>query len=174
MFWKGILTALLLGLQGGLAAQQGTCPACTAAAPVPVVERTLCIIKPDAVKGSHIGAILDQLESARLRVVGAKLVHLTKTQAEKFYAVHKFRPFYPDLVKYMTSGPVMVVALEGEGAVSRYRELMGVTDPKEAKPGTLRARFGLSKSMNAVHGSDSQENARLEVAFFFKEEELTS
>lgn len=135
-------------------------------------ERTLSIIKPDAVANNHIGAILDRFEKAGLEIVGAKMLHLTKQQAEKFYEVHAHRPFYQELVAFMTEGPVLVSCLEGENAVLKNRDLMGATNPKQAAPGTIRADFAVSIDRNAVHGSDSLENANIEVAFFFKPEEL--
>lgn len=136
------------------------------------VERTLSIIKPEAVAASLIGKIYDRIESAGLRVVAARMMHLTRAQAEGFYAVHKERPFYPDLVRYMQSGPVMVQVLEGEEAIRRYRELMGATNPADAAPGTIRADFARSVEENAVHGSDSPETAQSEIAFFFQPKEI--
>ncbi|GAB4233937.1 MAG: nucleoside-diphosphate kinase [Chlamydiales bacterium] len=137
-------------------------------------EVTLSIIKPNAVEDQHIGDILQRFESQGLEIVGMKMVKLSKQQAEKFYAVHKERPFYRDLVAFMTSGPVVVVALEGDHAVTRAREIMGSTDPAKAPKGTIRADFGANIQENAVHGSDSLENAREEVRFFFKSNELFS
>jgi len=131
------------------------------------IERTLSIIKPDAVAKNLIGRIYTEFEKAGLRIVAAKMVHLTKAQAQAFYAVHKERPFYNDLVSFMTSGPVMVQVLEGENAVAKHRDVMGATDPKKAAPGTIRAQFASSIEENACHGSDSLENAKTEVAFFF-------
>ncbi len=136
------------------------------------VERTLSIIKPEAVAANLIGKIYDRIESAGLRVVAARMMHLTRAQAEGFYAVHKERPFYPDLVRYMQSGPVMVQVLEGEEAIRRYRELMGATNPADAAPGTIRADFARSVEENAVHGSDSPETAQSEIAFFFQPKEI--
>lgn len=130
-------------------------------------ERTLSIIKPDAVAKNLIGGIYAAFEKAGLRIIAAKMVHLTKAQAQAFYAVHKERPFYNDLVSFMTSGPVMVQVLEGENAVAKHREVMGATDPKKAAPGTIRAQFASSIEENACHGSDSLDNAKTEVAFFF-------
>lgn len=130
---------------------------------------TLSIIKPDAVAKGYIGDIYNRFRDAGLEVVAAKMMHLSREQAEGFYAVHKERPFFNDLVEFMTSGPVMVQALKAENAVPRYRELMGATNPQEAAPGTLRADFAESIDANAVHGSDSDENAAIEVAFFFGE-----
>lgn len=131
------------------------------------IERTLSIIKPDAVAKNLIGPIYGVFEKAGLRIVAAKMMHLTKAQAQAFYAVHKDRPFYNDLVSFMTSGPVMVQVLEGENAVAKHREVMGATDPKKAAAGTVRAQFASSIEENACHGSDSLENANNEVAFFF-------
>jgi nucleoside-diphosphate kinase len=131
------------------------------------VERTLSIIKPDAVAKNVIGQIYARFESAGLRVVAARMMHLSREQAEGFYAVHKGRPFFGDLVNFMISGPVMVQALEGESAIQRNRDLMGATDPKKAAAGTIRADFAESIDANAVHGSDGAETARAEIAYFF-------
>lgn len=131
------------------------------------VERTLSIIKPDAVAKNVIGKIYTRFEEAGLKIVEAKMASLTKEEAEGFYAVHKERPFFADLVKFMTSGPVMIQALEGENAVLKNRELMGATNPKEADAGTIRADFAESIDANAVHGSDSLENAAIEIKYFF-------
>jgi nucleoside-diphosphate kinase len=131
------------------------------------VERTLSIIKPDAVAKNVIGKIYTRFENAGLKIVNAKMAQLTQAEAEGFYAVHKERPFFKDLVKFMISGPVMIQALEGENAVAKNRELMGATNPKEAAPGTIRADFAESIDANAVHGSDSAENAAIEIAYFF-------
>ena len=136
------------------------------------IERTLSIIKPDAVGKNVIGKIYDRFESAGLKIVAAKMIHLTAEQAGQFYAVHKERPFYNDLVSFMTSGPVMVQALEGENAISKHREVMGATNPQEAAPGTIRADFADSIDANAVHGSDSLENAANEIKFFFSDREI--
>lgn len=136
------------------------------------MEKTLSIIKPDAVKKGVIGKILDRFESNGLRIAAMKKVQLSKEQAENFYAVHKERPFFKDLVEFMISGPVVVSVLEGEGAVLKNRDLMGATNPKEAKAGTIRADFAESINANAVHGSDSLENAKIEVEFFFKPNEI--
>lgn len=135
-------------------------------------ERTLSIIKPEAVAANRIGEILARLEQAGLRVVAARMLQLSREQAEAFYAVHRERPFYNDLVSYMQSGPVLVQVLEGDNAVSRNREVMGATNPAEAAPGTIRADFGNSIEENAVHGSDSTENAAREIEFFFKPAEI--
>lgn len=132
-------------------------------------EKTLSIIKPDAVEQNVIGKILSRFEEAGLKIRALKMMTLTKDQAGEFYAVHKQRPFYGELVSYMTTGPVVVSVLEGEGAVALNRELMGATNPKEAAPGTIRADFARDISANAVHGSDSAENAEIEVRFFFPE-----
>ncbi len=131
------------------------------------VERTLSIIKPDAVAKNLIGRITSRFEAAGLKVAAAKLTWLSQTQAEAFYAVHKERPFYKDLVAFMVSGPVMIQVLEGEDAIAKNRELMGATDPKKADKGTIRADFASSIEANAVHGSDARETAAFEVAFFF-------
>ncbi|EFT9676545.1 nucleoside-diphosphate kinase [Campylobacter jejuni] len=136
------------------------------------MEKTLSIIKPDAVKKGVIGKILDRFESNELRIAAMKKVQLSKEQAENFYAVHKERPFFKDLVEFMISGPVVVSVLEGEGAVLKNRDLMGATNPKEAKAGTIRADFAESIDANAVHGSDSLENAKIEIDFFFKPNEI--
>ncbi len=133
------------------------------------MERTLSIIKPDAVAKNCIGKIIDRFESAGLKVVAARMMHLSRAEAEGFYAVHKERPFFRDLVEFMVSGPVLVQVLEGPNAIARNRELMGATDPKKAAPGTIRADFADSIDANAVHGSDSAENAATEIAFFFPE-----
>lgn len=136
------------------------------------VERTISIIKPDAVAKNVIGAIYSRFENAGLKIVAAKLTHLSQEQAEGFYAVHKERPFFKDLVSFMISGPVVIQVLEGEDAVAKNRELMGATNPKEAAPGTIRADFAVSIDENAVHGSDSLENAATEIAYFFKADEI--
>ena len=130
-------------------------------------ERTLSIIKPDAVKKNVVGQILARFEKAGLRIVAARMMHLSRAEAEGFYAVHKSRPFFKDLVEFMISGPVLVQVLEGDNAIVKNRELMGATDPKKAAKGTIRADFADSIDANAVHGSDSAENARTEVAYFF-------
>ncbi|HSH83880.1 MAG TPA: nucleoside-diphosphate kinase [Guyparkeria sp.] len=138
------------------------------------VERTLSIIKPDAVAKNVIGQIIARFEDAGLSVVGARLMQLTREQAEAFYAVHKERPFFGELVDFMISGPVFVQVLEGKDAIVKNRDLMGATNPKEADPGTIRADFAESIDANAVHGSDSPETARTEIEFFFKPDELVS
>jgi len=131
------------------------------------VERTLSIIKPDAVAKNVIGKIYSRFETNGLKIVAARMAQLSQAEAEGFYAVHKERPFFKDLVKFMISGPVMIQVLEGEGAVAKNRELMGATHPKEAAAGTIRADFAESIDANAVHGSDSAENAAIEIAYFF-------
>jgi len=131
------------------------------------IERTLSIIKPDAVAKNAIGQILSRFEAGGLRIVAARMMHLSRAEAEAFYAVHRERPFFKDLVEFMVSGPVMVQVLEGENAIAKNRELMGATDPKKAAAGTIRADFAASIDANAVHGSDGPETARTEVAFFF-------
>ena len=131
------------------------------------MEQTLSIIKPDAVAKNVIGEIYTRFEKANLKIVKAMMVHLTKEEAEGFYSVHKERPFFNDLVKFMTSGPVMIQALKGDNAVLKNRELMGATNPKEADAGTIRADFADSIDANAVHGSDSLENAKIEIEYFF-------
>ena len=136
------------------------------------LETTLSIIKPDAVAKSVIGQIYTRFENANLKVVAAKMLHLSKEQAEGFYAVHKERPFFGDLVEFMTSGPVMIQALRGEEAIAKNREIMGATNPSEAAPGTIRADFAESIDANAVHGSDGTDTAAVEIAFFFKPEEV--
>ena len=131
------------------------------------IERTLSIIKPDGVEKNLIGEVYRRFEAAGLQVVAARMLHLTEAQAGAFYAVHRERPFYRDLVIYMTSGPVMVQVLEGENAVAKHREVMGATDPAKADPGTIRADFAKSIEENVVHGSDGPDTARQEIAFFF-------
>ncbi|MEE8528277.1 MAG: nucleoside-diphosphate kinase [Gammaproteobacteria bacterium] len=138
------------------------------------MERTLSIIKPDGVGGNLIGEIYKRLESAGLKIVAARMMQLTQKQAERFYAVHRERPFYRDLVLYMTSGPVMVQVLEGDNAIIRNRDIMGATDPKEAAPGTIRADFAKSIDANVVHGSDAPQTAQQEIAFFFGDDEICS
>jgi len=136
------------------------------------VERTLSIIKPDATRRNITGKIIDRLESAGLRIVAQKRLRLTREQAEAFYAVHRERPFFDSLCSYMTSGPVVVQVLEGENAVARNREVMGATNPADAADGTIRKDFAESIEANAVHGSDSPENAAIEIAFFFAQTEI--
>ena len=136
------------------------------------IERTISIVKPDAVGKNVIGKIYSRFEENGLRIVAAKMKHLSVREAQEFYAVHKERPFYDSLVAFMTSGPVMIQVLEGENAVAKNRELMGATNAAEAAPGTIRADFAESLSVNAVHGSDSLENAAIEIAYFFSQSEI--
>ncbi len=136
------------------------------------IERTLSMIKPDATARNITGKIIDKLESAGLRVVAQKRVHWSEAQAQEFYAVHKERPFYGDLVSFMTSGPIVVQVLEGEDAVAKNREVMGATNPAEAAPGTIRAEFAENIERNSAHGSDSVENAATEIALCFDESEI--
>jgi len=136
------------------------------------IERTLSIIKPDAVAKNVIGAIYSKFEQGGLRIVASRMLHLSAEHAGAFYAVHKERPFYGELVEFMTSGPVVVQVLEGENAIARNREIMGATDPSKADPGTIRAEFAHEVTENAVHGSDSPENAAIEIDFFFSDQEL--
>jgi nucleoside-diphosphate kinase len=138
------------------------------------VERTFSIVKPDGVARSLIGEVYRRFEQAGLKIIAAKLVQLSKAEAEGFYAVHKARPFFNDLVKYMTSGPVVLQVLEGENAVAKNREIMGATDPKKADKGTIRADLAESIEANTVHGSDSAENAAIEIAYFFAQTEIHS
>ena len=135
-------------------------------------ERTLSIIKPDGVAKNIIGKIYSRFEKAGLSIIAAKMLHLSKEQAGEFYAVHKERPFYNDLIEFMTSGPVMVQALEGENAINKNREVMGATNPKDAAAGTIRADFAETVDQNVVHGSDGPDTAKAEIAFFFKDDEL--
>lgn len=136
------------------------------------IERTLSIIKPDAVAKNNVGDIISCFEKEGLNVVAAKMVHLSPERAQAFYAVHKERPFFNDLVKFMVSGPVLIQVLEGENAIVKNRDIMGATDPKKAAPGTIRARFAETIDENAVHGSDSPETAKEEIAFFFTQDEI--
>ncbi len=136
------------------------------------IERTFSIIKPDAVGRNLIGRIYQRFEDAGLRIVAARMEHLTREQAQEFYAVHRERPFYADLVEFMISGPVMLQVLEGEDAVARNREVMGATNPADAAPGTIRADFAKTVDENAVHGSDAPETAAQEIAFFFTDDQL--
>src|SRR3954471_9630045 len=140
----------------------------------PAVERTLSIIKPDAVAKNVIGEILARFEKSGLKVVAARMVHLSRAEAEGFYAVHKSRPFFKDLVEFMISGPVVVQVLEGENAIQKNRDLMGATDPRKADKGTIRADFAQSIDANAVHGSDAAETASSEIAYFFPQSHVYS
>jgi nucleoside-diphosphate kinase len=158
--------AILFSLTASLPAIEQT------AEMAPSMEQTLSIIKPEAVEKSQIGEIESYIENAGLKVVAAKLIRLTREQAMAFYAEHESRPFYNDLVAYMTSGPVLVQVLEGEDAVATHRKIMGATDPKKASPGTIRGDFGTDLQKNAVHGSDSQQSAQREISFFFQSEEI--
>ncbi|MEL0586865.1 MAG: nucleoside-diphosphate kinase [Candidatus Thiodiazotropha sp. (ex. Lucinoma kazani)] len=133
------------------------------------IEQTFSIIKPDAVAKNLIGQIYSRFEGAGLKILASRMLHLSREQAGEFYAVHKERPFYSDLIDFMTSGPVMVQVLEGEGAISRNREIMGATNPQEAAPGTIRADFAETVDENAVHGSDGPDTAKVEISFFFPE-----
>lgn len=135
-------------------------------------EQTFGIIKPDAVKKNVVGSILARLEKAGLKVVAARMMHLTPEQAQAFYAVHKERPFFNDLVKFISSGPVLVYVLEGDNAISKNREIMGATNPKNAAPGTIRADFADSIEANAIHGSDGPDTAKFEISFFFNPKEI--
>lgn len=135
-------------------------------------ERTLSIVKPDAVAKNIIGEIYSRFERNGLSIIAARMMHLTRAQAEEFYAVHRERPFYRPLVEFMTSGPVIVQVLEGENAINKHREVMGATNPRDAAPGTIRADFATTVDENAVHGSDAPETARKEIAFFFDETDL--
>lgn len=136
------------------------------------LEQTLSIIKPDAVGQNMIGNIIEYFEREGLNVTAAKMLHLTPDQAKNFYAIHKDRPFFQELVDFMTSGPILVMVLEGENAVARNRQIMGATDPAKAAPGTIRADFATSIERNAIHGSDSPQAAKTEIAFFFKPNEI--
>jgi nucleoside-diphosphate kinase len=135
-------------------------------------EQTLSIIKPDAVGKNVVGGVISKLENSGLKIVAAKMIHLSQNQAEDFYDIHRARPFFKDLVSFMTSGPVLVMALEGDNAVQKNRDIMGATNPKDAAPGTIRKEFAETIDENAVHGSDSLENAQREIAFFFKNGEI--
>ena len=137
-------------------------------------EQTLSILKPDAVSANNIGAIISRFEKEGLKVVAAKMMHFSTDQAKAFYAVHSHRPFFQELVSFMIEGPVLIMVLEGENAVAKNRTIMGATNPKEAAPGTIRADFAKSIDKNAIHGSDSLENAKNEISFFFKTQEIFS
>jgi nucleoside-diphosphate kinase len=138
------------------------------------LERTLSIVKPDGVKGNHVGEVYRRFERAGLSIIAARMLHLSQREAEGFYAVHRERPFFKDLVRYMTSGPVIVQVLEGESAISRNRDIMGATDPKKAAAGTIRADLATSIEQNVVHGSDAADTAAREIAYFFSTTELHS
>ncbi len=137
-----------------------------------MIERTLSIIKPDAIGANLIGEILKKFESENLKIIAAKLSHLSSEQAQAFYAVHKERPFYSSLTEYMSSGPILISVLEGEGAIMKNREIMGATDPAKAAPGTIRREWGKDVEKNSVHGSDGPDTAAWEISFFFKPEEI--
>lgn len=139
-----------------------------------MVERTLCIVKPDAVEKHTAGAILAKIEESGLRIIACKMLRLSKDDAGRFYSVHRERPFYGELTAFMSSGPIVVGVLEGEGAIGRWRELMGATDPAKAPEGSIRRQFGTNVERNATHGSDAPETARWEIGFFFAERELCS
>ena len=143
-------------------------------APKLQIEQTLSIIKPDAVESNHVGEILEYLENSGLKIVGSKMIRLTPEQAKSFYGAHKDTAFFNDLISFMTSGPVIVQVLEGEDAVAVNRQIMGVTDPSKASPGTIRSDFGTDIQKNAVHGSDSLSNAKKEISLFFKPQEIHS
>lgn len=136
------------------------------------LERTLSIVKPDGVRGNHIGEVCRRFEKAGLSIVAARMLHLSQRDAEGFYAVHRERPFFKDLVRYMISGPILVQVLEGESAIARNRDIMGATDPKKAAPGTIRADLAASIEQNVVHGSDAADTAAREIAYFFSTTEL--
>jgi nucleoside-diphosphate kinase len=138
------------------------------------MQRTLSIIKPDAVRARKIGPILEAIEAAGLDIVAMRMLHLTRSEAEAFYAVHRQRPFFASLVEFMTSGPVVVSVLQGDDAIARYRKLMGATNPEQAEAGTLRKRFAANVEQNAVHGSDAPETAAQEIAFFFRTTEIVA
>ena len=139
-----------------------------------MVERTLSIVKPDAVAKGSTGAILAQIEDSGLKIIACRMLRLSKEDAGRFYAVHRERPFYGDLTEFMSSGPIVVSVLEGEGAIGRWRDLMGATDPAKADEGSIRKQFGTNVERNATHGSDAPETARWEVGFFFAEQDLLS
>ena len=138
------------------------------------IERTFGIVKPDAVAKNAVGGVVDMIEKAGLKLLALRMVRLAEAQARAFYAVHKERPFYNDLVRFMTSGPAVVMAIEGENAIARYREVMGPTDSKKAPAGTIRNRYGTDIERNAVHGSDGPDTAKVELAFFFAGQDLAS
>lgn len=137
-----------------------------------MIQRTFSIVKPDAVAKNAVGGVLAAIEKGGLKIIAARMIHLTKAQAESFYAVHKERPFFGDLTKFMSEGPVVVAVLEGENAIERYREILGATNPANAAPGTIRQLYGTNVERNAAHGSDAPETAATEIAFFFNALEL--
>ena len=171
--YKSLLSCILLGMtQMAFSTEVVDSNAVANTANAVKVEQTLSIVKPDAVSAHHIGEIIARFEKSGLHVAGIKMQHLTTQQAQDFYAVHKERPFYPALVEFMTSGPVVILVLEGPNAVAANRAIMGSTDPKNADAGTLRKDFAESVQRNAVHGSDSVENAKKEIEFFFTTKEI--
>jgi len=165
---------MLRTISSFLIAMAISCGFIEAAEMSPAKEQTLSIIKPDAVAANHIGEIIAKFEKNGLRIAAIAMKHLTKQQAGEFYAVHKDRPFYPGLVEFISSGPVVVMVLEGQNAIAKNREIMGATDPKKADQGTIRAEFAKSIGENAVHGSDSKEAAQNEISFFFKPDQIFS
>ena len=165
--YKSLLSCILLGMTQLAFSTETTEAAAVENTNAVKIEQTLSIVKPDAVSSHHIGEIISRFEKSGLNIAAIKMLHLTKQQAQDFYAVHKERPFYGDLVEFMISGPVVVMVLEGPNAVAKNRLIMGATDPKNADAGTLRADFAESVQRNAVHGSDSAENAKKEIEFFF-------
>lgn len=166
--------SLLSCIFTALLAVSAVCNAADQKSNAPEKEMTLSIIKPDAVAANHIGDIIRIFEANGLRIAAIKMTHLTTQKAGEFYAVHKDRPFYKDLVNFMSSGPVVVMVLQGDNAVAKNRELMGATDPQKAAEGTIRKKFAESMSKNAVHGSDAKETAAEEIAFFFKPDEINN
>lgn len=171
--YKALLSCLLLGMaQIAQAELPGDKSSATQMTQLVNREQTLSIIKPDAVAGNHIGEIIARFEKSGLQIAAIKMTHLTKQQAEQFYAMHKDRPFYPELTQFMSSGPVVIMVLEGPDAIVKNRALMGSTDPKNAASGTIRADFAQSVQRNAVHGSDSPESAKTEISFFFQPNEI--
>lgn len=175
IYFLTLLTSL--ALQIGLAAQSNNSQQYVPLKPNELrsnqkIERTLSILKPDALRNRHIGDIISRFEEAGLRVAAIKMIKLTPEQAAQFYQVHRERPFFPELVKMMSSGPIIAIVLEGDQAISKNRQLMGATNPKEAVKGTIRADFSVSVSQNTVHGSDSPEAARQEIDFFFAPDEI--
>lgn len=180
--YKALLSCILLGMtqlaQADISTDKSSpTPSTDKSSPTATVkaavkEQTLSIIKPDAVAGNHIGEIIARFEKSGLRIAAIKMTQLTKQQAEQFYAVHKERSFYPDLVQFMISGPVVVMVLEGNDAILKNRSIMGATDPAKATPGTIRADFAQTVQRNAVHGSDSPEAAKTEIAFFFNPSDI--
>lgn len=169
--FKQIFLASILSV-GCLTASEGSDPKASQQLDQLQIEHTLSIIKPEAVENNTVGEIIEYLENAGLKIVGSKMVRLTPEQAKAFYAAHKDKAFFPELVEYMSSGPVIVQVLEGEDAVAVNRQVMGATDPGKASPGTIRSDFGVDIQRNAVHGSDSLDNAKKEIGFFFTSDEI--